>query len=104
MDVRGPTPGQKLNPNELSQLQSDTHRLESAGRTVPDGHLQQPSSAEHLRAPEVVQLAEQLRSIPEVRSEVVSRIEQKLKAGAYETRNSAEQTAAALLGLEDETA
>jgi len=102
MEVRGPTPSQNLKPNELSQIQAETHRIESSGRAIPHGHLQRSEVAERSRSPEVAQLTAQLRTIPEVRSEVIAAVEQKLKDGSYLTREAAEQTAAVLLNSESE--
>ena len=102
MDVQGPTPRQNLKPNELSQIQAETHRIEASGRTIPPDHLQRSEVTERSRSPEVAQLAAQLRTIPEVRSEVIAAVEKKLNDGSYLTRESAEQTAAVLLNSEKE--
>jgi len=46
----------------------------------------------------VADLLQQLQALPEVRADRVSQIGEKLKSGAYLTREAAEQTAAVLLG------
>lgn len=100
MDVRGPVPSGNLKPNELSPVQGETHRVEASGQSIPNDHLQRSSSAEHQRAPEVVRLVSQLKDIPEVRLDVIARVEQSLSDGVYLTRTSSERTAAVLLNLE----
>ena len=100
MDVRGPLANQNVNPNEVLPKQGETHRLESAGPKIPTDHLQQSSSAEHQRAPEVVRLTSQLKEIPEVRQDVIARVEKRLNDGVYLTRESAERTAEAILNPE----
>jgi len=47
---------------------------------------------------EMALLLDRLRAMPEVRTELVSQIGERLEQGAYLTREAAEQTAAALLG------
>ena len=100
MDVRGPLANRNVNPNELMSKQGETHRLESSGPAIPSDHLQQSSSAEHQRAPEMVRLESQLKEIPEVRLDVIARVEKRLSDGVYLTRESSERTAAALLNPE----
>ena len=100
MDVRGPLANRNVNPNELLSKHGETHRLESSGPAIPIDHLQQSSSAEHLRAPEMVRLVSQLKEIPEVRLDVIARVEKRLSDGVYLTRESSERTAAALLNPE----
>jgi hypothetical protein len=51
----------------------------------------------HTRSPELLRLSEALHRIPELRQDIVERVSQKLVAGEYETRESAEKTAEALL-------
>jgi hypothetical protein len=43
-------------------------------------------------------LLDRLRAIPEVRTDRLSQVGERLEHGAYFTREAAEQTAAALLG------
>lgn len=43
-------------------------------------------------------LLDRLRTIPEVRADLVKQVGERLERGAYLTREAAEQTAAALLG------
>ena len=100
MDVRGTGANQDLKPNEVLPNQGETHRLESSGPAIPSDHLQPSSSAEHQRAPEMVRLESQLKEIPEVRLDVIARVEKRLSEGVYLTRESSERTAAALLNPE----
>lgn len=97
MDVRGPLANRNVNPNELLPKQGETHRLESPGPAIPSDHLRPVSSAEHQRAPEMVRLVSQLKEIPEVRQDVIARVEKRLRDGVYLTRESSARTAAALL-------
>ena len=97
MDVRGPLPNRNVNPNEALPTQGQTHRLDSPGPAVASDHLHQSSSTQHQRAPEMVRLVSQLKEIPEVRLDVIARVEKRLSDGVYLTRESSERTATALL-------
>ena len=56
-----------------------------------------PKLAEHFPAPEIVELTNQLRELPDVRQKVVARVAKQLQQGSYLTREAAERTAARLL-------
>lgn len=54
------------------------------------------------RSDEVARLLERLRTVPEVRADLVLRVGEQLRRGEYLTREAAEQTARALLGARDD--
>lgn len=90
MDVRGPIDGE-ANGN-LSHLRNESVRHESHSLNGP-----KVSSATS-RAPEseISQLVERLKSVPEVREELVAQTISKLRSGELLTRESAERTAKAI--------
>ena len=92
MEVRGPV-NQNLQSSEYSKLNGKLHRIEG-----PNPSSQAAESAEHSRSPEIVKLVGQLREIPEVREATLGAIREKLDNGTYLTRESAERTAAVILG------
>lgn len=97
MDVRG-TPDRTEANNKLSQLNRDQIRIESAeGKPKAKGLQVTPSDA----TSEVARLLQELRALPEVREEIVQTAIQKLQSGDYSNRESAEQTAEAILGMLD---
>lgn len=95
MDVRGPADPQNAN-NQLSQVQRDQVRYESAENSP---NSKGPNFSLHTAAPEIVQLVRELKEFPEVREELVQQTIAKLRDGQYSTRESAEQTAEAVLRL-----
>lgn len=97
MDVRGPAESHDAN-NNLSQVRRGPLRFESADG-MPNSKL--PQFTPHTTAPEIVRLTETLKDIPEVREELVARIIEKLRAGEYSSRRSAERTAEAILGTSE---
>jgi len=65
----------------------------------PDnGDTKGAQSAQHFAAPEIVELTDQLRELPDVRKKVVARVAEQLQRGNYLTREAAERTAERLLG------
>lgn len=70
-----------------------------SGATAASGSAAKESTdVQHARDAEVVQLVQKLKDAPEVRPDLVSLVKQKLASGEYNTRQSAEQTVAAILG------
>lgn len=98
MDIRGPADRQNAN-NHLSQVQRELVRLEPAAESPSS---KGPQFALHTAAPEIVQLVRELKALPEVREELVQQTISNLRDGHYSTRESAEQTADAVLRLLNE--
>ncbi len=61
------------------------------------GEVKGTESTQHFPAPEIVELTNQLRELPDVRQKVVARVAKQLQHGSYLTREAAERTAARLL-------
>jgi len=76
----------------------ETRSESGAGAVEPRTAAADDPSATSSGSSEMAQLLDRLRSLPEVRASLVSRIGEQLERGAYSTREAAEQTAAALLG------
>ena len=98
MDIRGPADRPGAN-NHLSQLQREIVRIESEGGSPS---AKGPQFASHTTAPEIAQLVRELKALPEVREEIVQETISKLREGQYSTRESAEQTAEAVLRMLNE--
>ena len=94
MDVRGPTDSHNANGNKLPHV--NQIRIESGSEVRPKASSFTTSSAES----EVVTLLQQLKEIPEVREELVAEMVTKLSDGYFSTRESAEKTAEAILGIQ----
>jgi Anti-sigma-28 factor, FlgM len=54
-------------------------------------------NAEHVKDPEVVDLVKKLADTPEIRTEKIAEIQQKIQSNSFFTRQSAEATAVAFL-------
>ena len=92
MDVRGPADSHDVNKH-LAQVRREL-RFESAEASPNSKPSQFSTRAE---SPEIVQLTQQLKSLTEVREELVAQTVAKLREGHYSTRKSAEKTAEAIL-------
>lgn len=53
-------------------------------------------AAEHMSAPEIVQLVSRLNTIPEVREQRIAEITERMSRGEYLTRDAAERTATSI--------
>lgn len=95
----GPTPSS--NPHGPHRPRFDEARSARSGSGPGAASAQSASAKGSTTASTVskavVQLLDQLRTLPEVRSDRVSEVGAKLERGAYLTREAAEQTAAALV-------
>ncbi len=78
----------KINPPHFR-----TADIEMSGQTSGAG----ADRIQHARDPEVIRLVQSMNQSPEVRSERVAEIQQRLLAGDFLTRQAAEQTADAIL-------
>lgn len=94
MDVRGPADGQDV-PPKVSRTRLELLRDELRDGSHPQSHAS-PFVA-HATAPEILQLVQKLRELPEVRGELVAEAAVKLREGQLSTRESAERTAEAIL-------
>lgn len=93
MDIRGPADSHDSN-GKLPQIQGNTTRIEPGATGLSSA----PHATEHIAATAMTNLLEELRSIPEVRPELVAQTIAKLREGHYLTQESAEETAEAILG------
>lgn len=98
MDIRGPADQRDAN-NHLSQLQREIVRIEPGGESPS---APGPQFSSHTAAPEIAQYLRELKALPEVREELVQETISKLREGQYSTRQSAEQTAEAVLRMLNE--
>ena len=92
MEIRGLT--NDVNANRVDQ--SSKHRPKEP-KTEVRGIDSEVSS--HSRAPELIEYAEILETFPEIRTEVVEAVALRLAAGEFGTRDAAERTAQAMLGI-----
>ena len=95
MDVRGPTDRNGAS-SESSPLHGERIRHESAQDVLAS---KGPKVSVRITASELVQLVRQLKELPEVREDVVKETIVKMRDGQYATRESAEQTAEAIMRL-----
>ncbi len=93
MDIRGPADRPTPN-NQLSQLQREIVRIESEPESTP---AKGPQFTSHAAAPQIARLVRELKALPEVREDLVQETISKLRDGHYSSRDSAEQTAEAVL-------
>lgn len=98
MDIRGSADRQNAN-NQLSQVQRELVRIETEGESPATKGPQFPVRT---AAREIAQLVRDLQALPEVREELVQETISKLRDGHYSTRESAEQTADAVLRMLNE--
>ena len=96
MDVRGPIDGDAN--GQLSHLRNRPIRHEA--HSGPQMNVT-PAKGTHT-ASEISSLVEDLQSVPEIREELVAQMKAKLQNNDLLTRSSAERTAQAILGTEDE--
>lgn len=80
----------------MSKVQREQVRIEAEGESPISKGPQIPLRTS---SSEVDQLVSELRALPEVREELVQQTIQKLRDGEYSTRESAEQTADAVLRM-----
>jgi hypothetical protein len=90
-------------PNQTPEpTRSPVEQASRTGRSS-NGHGSQGAakgakSSEHFAAPEIIELTNQLRELPDVRQKLVARVARQLQSGSYLTREAAERTAENLLG------
>jgi hypothetical protein len=96
MDVRGTADSHDPNSNSVSQVRREVLRYESAEEAT-GAHHAKSHIIERSTAPEILDLVQQLKVLPEVREELVTEAGAKLRDGHYSTRKNAEKTAEAIL-------
>ena len=91
MEIHGHFPGKAM-PNDVSSTRQPVKSDKAHGAIHPhihgSGDLQQTTSLSRLTA--------DLRQIPEVREDVISRVQQNLNSGEYFSKEAAQATAAAI--------
>jgi hypothetical protein len=88
-----------LTNRTLSQT-STTEPPVPSNDTTPSG-LPAPVSSSHVPSPELLDLLDQVRQVPEVRREAVMRAVQRVASGYYLNRAAAEQAAESIQNAQD---
>ena len=95
MEINGPFRGEALQ-NSVSAARNSVKTDKAQGTKSP--HIGgSTSNQESSQTTTLLRLTEGLRQIPEVREDVVSRVQENLRSGQYLSKEAAQATAAAIL-------
>ncbi len=87
-----------FSPQSIARSADNVARKgESARAADVETSVGSGESATHTAAPEVIQLLDRLRDLPEVREEVITEVTERLLKGVYLTRVAAEEAANAIV-------
>jgi hypothetical protein len=94
MDIRGISSGNS-SEGHISRVRGNTTKIDTSAALPPGQHHTDDVGSTSSR--EITRLAAELRRLPEVRDDIVTLVSQRLAAGEYETKQSASETAEAVL-------
>ena len=87
-----------FSPQSIAHSSENVARKGGSGRSEEvEGGVPAGGSTAHTTAPEVIELLQQLRGLPEVREEVITDVTERLAKGVYLTRVAAEEAANAIV-------
>lgn len=88
----------RIDPQALPPALNQPHSTAVTGPAATDGTPTGPGSSTLATSPELQALVSAARTVPEVRTDLVAQVAQRLADGALQTPQALRQTAAAILG------